>query len=175
MVRTSLPFGQFDLFAVVYAHADSIMLFLIKGSRPTALYGLAYQVATFLFVLPGLLANSLLPDFMSASSERRQFLARRALDVLLTIALPLPVFGVLFARPFVVWLAGERFAGSGPLLAGILTFAAAISLVNGYLAQIAVYAGAGEGFGGRSRWSPRRISRRTPSPSPCGLPPAPPR
>ena len=44
-----------------------------------------------------------------------------------------------------VWLAGERFAGSGPLLA-ILTFAAAISLVNGYLAQIAVYAGAERGL-----------------------------
>ena len=69
MVRTSLPFGQFDLFAVVYAHADSIMLFLIKGSRPTALYGLAYQVATFLFVLPGLLANSLLPDFMARAAN----------------------------------------------------------------------------------------------------------
>ena len=55
------------------------------------------------------------------------------------------MFGVLFARPFVVWLAGERFAGSGPLLA-ILTFAAAISLVNGYLAQIAVYTGAERGL-----------------------------
>lgn len=145
MLRASLPLGQFDLFAVVYARADSIMLFLIKGSRPTAWYGLAFQIATFLFALPALLANTVLPDFMSESIERRHFLARRALDVLLTISLPLPVFGVVFARPFVIWLAGKDFSRAGPLLA-ILTIAAAISLVNGYLFQMAVYAGAEKGL-----------------------------
>jgi O-antigen/teichoic acid export membrane protein len=145
MLKASAPLGQFDLFAVVYARADSVMLFLIRGSRPTAWYGLAFQVATFIFVLPGLLANALLPDFMAATPERRQFLARRALDVMLTIALPLPLFGVIFARPFAIALGGKGFAGAGPLLA-ILTFAASCALVNGYLSQIAVYAGAEKGL-----------------------------
>jgi len=121
------------------------MLFLIKGSRPTAWYGLAFQIATFLFSMPALLANTLLPDFMNETTERRHFLARRALDVLLTVSLPLPVFGVLFARPFVIWMAGRGFSRTGPLLA-ILTIAAAIALVNGYLFQMAVYAGAEKGL-----------------------------
>jgi O-antigen/teichoic acid export membrane protein len=140
-LRASLPFGQFDLFAVVYARADSIMLYLIRGSRPVALYGVAFQIATFLFAMPVLLSNALLPEFMSSSDERRQFLARRALDVILTVALPLPLFGALFARPFVVWIAGARFAGAGPPLA-ILTGAGAIALLNGYLFQMVIFVGA---------------------------------
>jgi O-antigen/teichoic acid export membrane protein len=144
-LRRSLPLGQFDLFAVIYARADSVMLYFISGDRPVALYGVAFQIAVFLFAMPALLANTLLPDFMSESVERRDFLARRALDVMLTVALPLPVFGFLFARPFVIGLAGRPFAGAGILLA-ILTVAAAIALVNGYLFQIAVYAGAEKGL-----------------------------
>ncbi len=121
------------------------MLFFIKGSRPVALYGLAYQAALFLFAVPGLLSNTLLPDFMGADAVRRQFLARRGMDVILTVAFVLPIFGVLFARPFVVWLAGRRFAEAGPLLA-ILTIAAAVQLINGYLFQIAVLRGAISGL-----------------------------
>ncbi len=148
MLKDSAPLGQFDLFAVVYARADSVMLFLIQGSRPTAWYGLAFQVATFIFVLPGLLTNALLPDFMAADPERQKFLARRALDVIMTLALPLPLFGVVFSRPFVVWLEhGSKFnfAPAGTLMA-ILTFAAALALFNGYLSQMAVYAGAEKGL-----------------------------
>lgn len=144
-LKTSLPFGQFDLFAVVYARADSIMLFLIRGSRPVAYYGVAYQVANFLFAMPALLSNALLPEFMTADHDRRQFLARRALDVILTVALPLPLFGVLFARPFVIWIAGAKFAGAGAPLA-ILTGAGAISFMNGYLFQLATFVGAESGL-----------------------------
>jgi O-antigen/teichoic acid export membrane protein len=144
-LRASLPFGQFDLFAIVYARADSIMLFLIRGSESVALYGVAYQIANFLFAMPALLSNALLPDFMTVNDERRRFLARRALDAILTIALPLPVFGGLFARPFVIWIAGSRYAGAGPPLA-ILTGASAIALCNGYLAQMAIFAGAEKGL-----------------------------
>jgi O-antigen/teichoic acid export membrane protein len=145
MLRASLPFGQFDLFAVVYARADSIMLFLIRGSRSVALYGVAFQVATFLFAMPVLLSNALLPEFMGADTRRREYLARRALDVILTVALPLPLFGVLFARPFVIWIAGTRFDGAGPPLA-ILTGAGAIALLNGFLFQMAIFVGAEKGL-----------------------------
>lgn len=144
-LRASLPFGQFDLFAVVYARADSIMLFLIRGNRLVALYGVAYQIANFLFAMPALLSNALLPDFMNANNDRRRFLARRALDVILTVAVPLPLFGALFARPFVVWIAGSRYAGAGPPLA-ILTGAGAIALLNGYLFQMAIFVGAEKGL-----------------------------
>jgi PST family polysaccharide transporter len=144
-LRVSLPFGQFDLFAIVYARADSIMLFLIRGNRPVALYGVAYQIANFLFAMPALLSNALLPDFMSTNEERRRFLARRALDAILTVAIPLPLFGALFARPFVVWIAGSRYAGAALPLA-ILTGAGAISLCNGYLVQMAIFAGAERGL-----------------------------
>jgi len=145
VLRRSFPLGQFDLLAVVYARADSVMLFFITGDRAVALYGVAFQVAIFLFALPAMLSNVLLPDFMTADAEQRTFLARRALDVILTVAVPLPIFGVLFARPFIVWLTSPDFAAAGPLLA-ILTGASALALVNGYLFQIAVFAGAEKGL-----------------------------
>ena len=144
-LRASMPLGQFDLFAIAYARADSVMLFLIRGDQAVALYGVAYQIANFLFAMPALLSNALLPEFMSADDDRRRFLARRALDVILTVALPLPLFGTIFARPFVVWIAGPDFSGAGTPLA-ILTGAAAIALVNGYLFQMAIFAGAERGL-----------------------------
>jgi O-antigen/teichoic acid export membrane protein len=110
-----------------------------------ALYGVAYQIAAFLFALPMLLANALLPDFMRSDVERRRFLGRRAMDVMLTVALPLPIFGAIFARPFVVWVGGSAFSAAGPLLA-ILTVAGAIALVNGFLYQMAIFAGAERGL-----------------------------
>jgi len=145
MLRGSLPLGQFDIFAIVYSRADSIMLYFISGNRAVALYAVAFQIAAFLFAIPTLLSNALLPEFMSASADRRQFLARRAFDVILTVALPLPLFGVLFAKPIVIWITGVNYAGAGPLLA-ILTGASAISLLNGYLFQMAVFSGAEGGL-----------------------------
>ena len=65
--------------------------------------------------------------------------------MILTVALPMPLFGVLFARPFVIWISGERFAAAGPLLA-ILVGMATIALMNGYLFQMAVFAGAERGL-----------------------------
>ena len=44
---------------------------------------------------------------MSSSADRQDFLARRALDVIITVALPLPFFGALFAQPL-------RGADAGP-------------------------------------------------------------
>ncbi|MGH9091098.1 MAG: oligosaccharide flippase family protein [Acidimicrobiales bacterium] len=144
-LRQSLPLGQFDIFAAVYARADSIMLFFIKGSRPVALYGVAFQIVTFLFVTPSLLSNALLPDYVSAGGERRRFLARRGFDVMLTLALPLPVFGVVFGRALVVWIAGNRFAPAGTLLA-ILSGAALLAFLSGYLFQMAIFSGAEKGL-----------------------------
>jgi len=141
MLRASLPLGQFDVFAIVYARADSVMLYFISGNRAVAVYAVAFQIAAFLFSVPTLLSNALLPEFMSATAERRQFLARRAFDVILTAAVPLPLFGVLFATPVVILIAGHRYAAAGPLLA-ILTGAGAIALLNGYLFQMAVFSGA---------------------------------
>ena len=34
----SLPLGQFDIFAIIYARADSVMLYFISGNRAVALY-----------------------------------------------------------------------------------------------------------------------------------------
>lgn len=144
-LKRSLPLGQFDVFAAAYARADSIMLFFIKGNRPVALYGVAFQIVTFLFIVPTLLTNALLPDYLSESPERRRYLARRGFDVVLTLALPLPIFGVVFGRALVVWIAGDRFAAAGTLLA-ILTGAAVMSFVNGYLFQMAVFSGAERGL-----------------------------
>lgn len=144
-LRGSFALGQFDLFAAVYARADSVMLYFIRGSTQVAFYGVAFQVVTFLFVVPSLLSNALLPDYMKASEEQRQFLARRGFDVVITMALPLPVFGVLFARPLILWIAGGAYSGAAVPLA-ILTGAAAFSFLNGYLFQMAIFSGSEQGL-----------------------------
>ncbi len=144
-IRAAAPLGQCDILSAAYARADSLMIFFIRGNRAVALYGLAYQIASFLFVVPSFLSNALLPDFLGSDDTRRRFLARRGFDVILTAALPMPLFGVLFARPFVIWISGGRFAAAGPLLA-VLVGAAAIALMNGYLFQMAVFAGAERGL-----------------------------
>ncbi|MGO8721832.1 MAG: oligosaccharide flippase family protein, partial [Acidimicrobiales bacterium] len=63
-IRAAAPLGQCDILSAAYARADSLMIFFIRGDRAVALYGLAYQIASFLFVVPSFLSNALLPDFM---------------------------------------------------------------------------------------------------------------
>ncbi len=144
-LRQALPLSQLDLFTAAYARADSLMLFFIRGSRPVAFYGVAFQMVTFLFVVPSLLSGALLPDYVTSTAERRRFLARRGFDVMLTLALPLPVFGILFGRALVVWIAGSRYAPAGTLFA-ILSGAGALAFLNGYLFQMAVFSGAEKGL-----------------------------
>lgn len=139
-IRASVPLGQVDVLASVYARADTLLLFFLKGASPVALYGVAYQVATFVMASPTFFTSAIAPDYMVADTAGRERIVRRSFDVLITVALPVPLFGVVFARPFVVWLAGARFAGAGPLLA-ILSFAAAATLLDAFLFQIALFAG----------------------------------
>ena len=79
-LRASMPLGQFDLFAIAYARADSVMLFLIRGDQAVALYGVAYQIANFLFAMPALLSNALLPEIHRArtTSAGDSLLAERS-------------------------------------------------------------------------------------------------
>ena len=51
-IRAAAPLAQCDVLSAAYARADSLMIFFIRGDRAVALYGLAYQVASFLFVVP---------------------------------------------------------------------------------------------------------------------------
>ena len=49
-IRAAAPLAQCDVLSAAYATANSLMIFFIRGDRAVALYGLAYQIASFLFV-----------------------------------------------------------------------------------------------------------------------------
>jgi len=140
-IRSSIPLGQVDLFSAVYARADSLLLYFVKGPSAIALYAVAYQVAAFVMSMPVFLTGALLPDFMAAKGARRTAITRHGFNIVMAVALPLPLFFGLFGRPFLLALSGEKFAGAAVALT-VLSGAAALVLVNGYLFQLSVYAGA---------------------------------
>lgn len=141
LVKAAIPFGQVDIFAAVYNRADALMLYFVRGESAIAVYAVAYQVAAFVMVAPAFLTGALLKDFMAADRAERRRLARRTLEVACAIALAVPLLFSVFARPFVLWLAGPGFSGAIPVLV-VLSVAAAIAFVDGVLYQLAVFAGA---------------------------------
>jgi len=150
-LRTAAPLGQVDILSAVYFRADSLLLFFVKGASALAVYGVAYQAAAFLMSSPTFLTGALLPDYMAADSARRDRLAERALDVMVTVALPLPLFVTLFAKPFIAIIVGDRYAGAAVLLS-ILSGSILLIFINSFLFQMAVLGGAE-----RRMWKPLAV------------------
>ena len=109
------------------------------------MYGVAYQIANFLFAMPALLSNALLPEFMSADDDRRRFLARRALDVILTVQLPLP-FSARYSLDLSSSGSRDRISGELGRHSRILTGRGPHRARERILFQMAIFAGAERGL-----------------------------
>lgn len=100
----------------IYTNMDSAMLGIIKGTGENGYYDVAVKVKNILVSVVSSLGTVLLPrmSFYISSNRKQEFhrITQKALRFILVISLPICVYFILFAKPSVDLLAGERFAPS---------------------------------------------------------------
>ncbi len=108
----------------IYFQFDIILLSIMKGSHDVGVYSAAYKVLEVLITLPVMLMGSILPSLTFHATKKHfkrvKHLFKKSFDVLMIIALPITVGGVILAAPLMNFVAGDKFAGSEKVLVWIL-------------------------------------------------------
>ncbi len=113
----AFPQGLATLFALVYFHADTLMLRAMSGDTETGIYGAAYRLFAFAIVAPAMLAGPLLPELARDRRTLRRLypsIWRQAV----TLGAVVAVGGILLSPTVIEGLYGpERYEASAPILA----------------------------------------------------------
>jgi O-antigen/teichoic acid export membrane protein len=120
MVRQSLAYWAFGVFFTIYLWIDALMLSLMTNPEVVGWYGVPMKLfQTFMF-LPVVISTAWLPRlvraFLDGGQDELQRAARRPLEIVFVLSLPISAGIVICARPFVELLYGPRFAESVPIL-----------------------------------------------------------
>ncbi|MHB8871635.1 MAG: flippase [Candidatus Doudnabacteria bacterium] len=149
MMTAALPFGMLVGFSVVYNKIDIIILTHFRGYAETGLYTAAYKFVDLLAFIPAVVSSSLYP-FISArlASEDKETISsslQKYTRMMLALAIPLMVGGVILAKKLIVVVGGSDFFGGYVALqilvlaSGILFIYAAVnSVMVNQLTKIAV-------------------------------------
>lgn len=133
LVITSWPLGALLVLNVVYFRTDALMISWFRSEAEVGWYGLAYRIVESGLFFPAMFGGLLLPRFSSAYSKQQ---LKRIASLLEQGVRLLVVMGVLaggallmFAPEIVVFLSGEEFRQSAPLLR-VLSGALAVMFVG---------------------------------------------
>ncbi len=100
----------------IYTNLDTVMLGFMKTDTDVGLYNAAIKVKTLLVSLVTSMGSVMLPRLSvcvkKQENERFFQLVSKNFQFLLTIALPLTVFFILFARDSILFLSGSGFVGA---------------------------------------------------------------
>jgi stage V sporulation protein B len=122
--RTGLPFYGANLSHIAVTRTDSLILGATRPSSELGLYSSAVNVAEFLWYLPSILAEVVLPHSIGNPNRR---LCKRSLLMVFMISLITSVVLALTGRRLIVILFGDEFVGSFQPLLLLLPGAVAMS------------------------------------------------
>lgn len=118
------PIAIAVIFNVIYLKGDTIILSIFRDQGEVGVYGAAYRVIDILAQIAMMIMGVMLPilSFHWAKNNKKQFqhFYQQSIDIMLLLAVPLVVGGMVLATPIMTLVAGENFAGSGPILAILL-------------------------------------------------------
>ncbi|MBU0649306.1 oligosaccharide flippase family protein [Patescibacteria group bacterium] len=140
-IGRSWPIGISIAFNLLYFKADTVILSIFRSQAEVGLYGAPYRVLEVLITFPFMFVGVLMPFFARWLKEKKhddfKKLAQQGFDFMAIIAWPM-VFGALvLATPVMVFVAGNEFAESGPILK-ILILATAVIYLSVLFSHIIV-------------------------------------
>jgi O-antigen/teichoic acid export membrane protein len=143
MVRQSLAYWAFGVFFTIYLWIDALMLSLMTRPEVVGWYGVPMKLfQTFMF-LPVVISMAWLPRLVRAyvaeGPDGLRAAARRPLEIVLVLSLPIGAAIAISAGPVVRTLYGADYEGSAPVLA-VLGLCIAPMYVNIMLNQVLVAA-----------------------------------
>jgi O-antigen/teichoic acid export membrane protein len=106
------PVGLTLVLAVMYLRIDSVLLGLLATPQDVGLYGAAFKPVEYLLLASAVVINTLFPllaRWYRRDAERFAALYWRGTDVLLALALPIPILLLAFAEPIVATFYAPSF------------------------------------------------------------------
>lgn len=110
--KKALPLFVIITFNLIYYRIDTIMLSIMKDQTAVGLYGASYKILEILISVPGMFMGLLLPLFAKyyiQDRKRFQQIFQQAFNILVSVALPLTVGGILLSDNILGLIAGQEF------------------------------------------------------------------
>ncbi|MDD4412588.1 MAG: flippase [Patescibacteria group bacterium] len=128
---------------LIYLKADALFLSILRSREEVGLYGAAYKVVDVLVSLPFMFAGIILPLLVAAISinNKNEFkkIAQKFFNLIALACCPLLAGGIVLAEPIMRLVAGEKFSGTGPILA-ILSLAIGAVFMSCFFTHLMVAA-----------------------------------
>lgn len=134
VAKRSWPIALSITFNLVYLRMDIIILSLTRGAEEVGLYGATYRIVDILTNLPAVYMGIVLPHLTMYFLENKWIelkkLMQQAFDSLMIFAIPIVAGTTLLADKIMVFIAGEEFLASGPILQVLIWASAAIFITS---------------------------------------------
>ncbi|MEO6077422.1 MAG: flippase [Candidatus Andersenbacteria bacterium] len=141
IIKISFPIGALLVLNAIYFRIDTVMLAWLRSPQEVGWYALAYRVIENTLFFPAMLGGLVLPHISASikngDTKRSRAFVEQSLFFSLSLALPIVAFLVMFSKQFVVFLSGQSFASSGPILS-VLAWAAGIMFVGNILGFVLI-------------------------------------
>jgi O-antigen/teichoic acid export membrane protein len=142
LVTESIAYWATSLFFMIYLWIDTVILSLMTDSKVVGWYGVSTRLFTTLMFVPGILSMAWLPRLVSAFQESPRRLhetARRPIEVVLLLGLPIAVLTAMTSAPVIRILFGPGYSGAAPVLT-VLALVLPLMYLNIMLNQVVVAA-----------------------------------
>lgn len=124
MIRSALPIAVVGILGVFTLNIDVIMLGWWRTPEEVGFYSAAQRIVVLLYMLPGILANTLFPQISKAVGEKNEEKSVRILEYGLAgvflMALPLVVGGFIVGRPLIELVFGAEYLPAVPTFKALI-------------------------------------------------------
>lgn len=138
LIKVSLPFFLVYIGINLYHQVDKVVISLLADEANVGWYGVADSLYGSLLFIPNVFVTALFPALSRAQKENpsaSQSLAKKSLNLLVLVSVPIGWGMTVIANQLVVLLYGESFTNSGPVLAvrGVFLVFTYINMMLGFL------------------------------------------
>lgn len=119
IVKSAWPFALLGLLGGIMINTDTIMLGWIRSAAEVGFYSAAQRPIQFFYIFPSIIATSIFPNlarWAKLNDKKLRFLLERSCVLILSLALPLSIGGIILGPEIVNLLYGA------PYYASILAF-----------------------------------------------------
>jgi O-antigen/teichoic acid export membrane protein len=119
MLTQSSQYLVTGLMLVIYQQIDKLFISSMVDTRMVGWYGTAMNLFGTLMFIPVVFGSVIYPVLSrsyTSSTGQLQLLARRGMDLMFTLSIPIGLGIVLIARPLIALLYGAEFSPSGSIL-----------------------------------------------------------
>jgi O-antigen/teichoic acid export membrane protein len=142
LVTDSFAYWATALFFMFYLWIDTVILSLLTDSKVVGWYGVSTRLFTTLMFVAAILSTAWLPRLVSAFQESSRHLyemARRPIELVLLLGVPICVLTAMSAAPVIRILFGPGFEQAAPVVA-VLALVVPLMYLNIMLNQVAIAA-----------------------------------